>query len=308
MKKINIILPVYNESDSIFEFQNYLTNYLTEMNYKFTITIIDDGSDDDSWLKLQKLEVNNNYSYKLIKFSRNFGHQAAIFSGLENFNEDAAIVMDADFQDDPKYISELLNEWEEGKKIVLAKRTRRNENIFRKIIFKIFYSIQQSMSEINLPKNVGHFSLLDKEIVEKINLFPERNRYFNGLRAFVSYEVGVIDVEKQSRKFGSTKMTLSKFISLAFRGIFDYGTKPIRFIGLAGILISLGSIFFSLIVFIQSQIYNIKVFNWDFGLSSIYFLSGIQLFSISVIGEYISNIFIEVKKRPNYIIEKIINF
>ena len=136
---------------------------------------------------------------------------------------------------------------------------------------------------------------------------PEKIRYLNGLRAYTGFTPTFVDVEKNKRKYGKTKMSYSKFLNLAFRGLFDYSVKPIRFIGLIGLLIAFGSILFSIVVLIQDQFFGIKLFNWDFGLSSIYFLSGLQLLSLSIIGEYISNIFTEVKKRPPYIIENTIN-
>ena len=308
-KLINILLPVFNEEESIKEFLNELTHKVDGIrNCSFFITIVDDGSLDNSWDIIKDLKNTEKINYRKIKLSRNFGHQAAITCGINNFNEDCILIMDSDFQDDPKYIPKMIDLWLKGSKIVLAKRIKRNDGLFKNLIFGLFYKIQFYLSEIKLPKNVGHFSLLDKKVVNEINQMPEKIRYLNGLRAYTGFKPDFVDVEKNKRKYGKTKMSFSKFLNLAFRGIFDYSVKPIRLIGFSGLIIAFGSILFSIVVLIQDQIFGIKVFNWDFGLSSIYFLSGLQLLSLSILGEYVSSIFIEVKKRPVYIIDEIINY
>lgn len=307
-KLVNILLPVFNEEESIEEFISELTNEANSINEcNFIFTIVDDGSIDSSWEIIKDLKKSKKINFRKIKLSRNFGHQAAITCGLNNFNEDCILIMDSDFQDDPKYIPVMVDLWIKGSKIVLAKRFKRNDGFFKNLIFGLFYKVQFYLSEIKLPKNVGHFSLLDKKVVNILNQMPEKNRYLNGLRAYTGFKPVFVDVEKNKRKYGKTKMSFNKFLNLAFRGLFDYSVKPIRFIGLSGLLIAFGSILFSIVVFIQDQIFGIRYFNWDFGLSSIYFLSGIQLLSLSILGEYVSNIFIEVKNRPAYIIDENIN-
>lgn len=308
MKKINIILPIYNESESITLFLEILEKNIKNLDYQFLITLIDDGSIDSTWDEIYKFKFESvNLSILKIRLLKNFGHQAALTCGLENFIGDACILMDADFQDDPKYIKDLIEEWEKGSEVVLARRLKRDDGFIKNILFGLFYKIQYYLSDIKIPKNVGHYSLMSKKVVERINNLPEVNRYINGLRAISSYKYTFISVIKNKRKSGKSKMSLKKLFDLALKGIFDYSTKPIRLIGYAGLLISTGSILFSIIVFIQSQFYGVKVLNWDFGLSSIYFLSGLQLLSLSIIGEYIRSIFTEIKKRPVYIVDEIVD-
>ena len=308
MKKINIILPIYNESESIKFFLELLEKNIKNLDYQFLITLVDDGSIDSSWDEIYKFKFESvNLSILKIKLLKNFGHQAALTCGLENFIGDACILMDADFQDDPKYIKDLIEEWEKGSEVVLARRLKRDDGFIKNILFGLFYKIQYYLSDIKIPKNVGHYSLMSKKVVERINNLPEVNRYINGLRAISSYKYTFISVFKNKRKSGKSKMSFKKLFDLALKGIFDYSTKPIRLIGYAGLLISTGSILFSIIVFIQSQFYGVKVLNWDFGLSSIYFLSGLQLLSLSIIGEYIRSIFTEIKKRPVYIVDEIVD-
>lgn len=308
MKKINIILPVYNESESIISFLELLEENIQKLNYEFLVTIVDDGSVDTTWDDIYNFEFKSeNLSLLKIKLLKNFGHQAALTCGLENFKGDACILMDADFQDDPKYIKDLIGNWENGSEVVLARRLKRDDGFLKNVLFYLFYKVQYYLSDIKIPKNVGHYSLMSKKVVERINNLPEVNRYINGLRALSSYRHTFISVVKNKRRSGKSKMSLKNLFDLALKGIFDYSTKPIRLIGYLGLLISIGSILFSVIVFLQSQLYGVKVFNWDFGLSSIYFLSGLQLLSLSIIGEYIRSIFTEIKKRPIYIIDQVVD-
>ena len=308
MKKINIILPVYNESESIISFLELLEENIQKLNYEFLVTIVDDGSVDTTWDDIYNFEFKSeNLSLLKIKLLKNFGHQAALTCGLENFKGDACILMDADFQDDPKYIKDLIGNWENGSEVVLARRLKRDDGFLKNVLFYLFYKVQYYLSDIKIPKNVGHYSLMNKKVVERINNLPEVNRYINGLRALSSYRHTFISVVKNKRRSGKSKMSLKNLFYLALKGIFDYSTKPIRLIGYLGLLISIGSILFSVIVFLQSQLYGVKVFNWDFGLSSIYFLSGLQLLSLSIIGEYIRSIFTEIKKRPIYIIDQVVD-
>lgn len=306
MKKINIIIPIYNEKESIMELIETIQASIIGLNYEFTITLIDDGSKDNSWEIIKNLKIGN-LKIRKLKFSRNFGHQAAIFSGIEYFDEDAALFIDGDFQDNPKYIPELIKKWEENFDIVLAKRISRKENFIRKLAINTYFKIQNRLSDINIPKNVGHFSILDKKIIEVIKTFPENKKFLVGIRAYVGFKVAYIDVIKEKRKYGNPKMNIKKLIKLSSEGIIGFSTAPLNFIGIFGILISFSALSFAIYTLIKNILFDVKVLNWDFGLTSIYFLSGIQLLSISILGQYIAKIFEETKNRPFYIIEDFIN-
>ena len=306
MKKINILIPIYNEEESIGELVHLILDVVSNLNYKFSFTLIEDGSQDSSWEIIKKLKINN-VDIKKIKLSRNFGHQGAIFCGLDEFNEDAVLIIDSDFQDNPKYLPELIKEWESGNDIVLAKRIGRKESIFRKLLINLYFKIQNRLSEIFIPKNVGHFSLLDKKIVEIITNFPENKKFLLGLRAYVGGKVSYVEVIKDKRKYGNPKMDLRKLLKLSSEGLIGFSTAPLNIIGILGVLISLSSLCFALYTFMLNVFMNEKVLNWDFGLTSIYFLSGIQLLSISILGQYIAKIFDETKNRPQFIIEELID-
>ena len=306
MKKINILIPIYNEEESIEELIGSIKDVVSPLSYEFSFTLVEDGSTDESWNIIKNLNIDN-IKMRKIKLSRNFGHQGAIFSGLDLFNEDALLLIDSDFQDNPKYIPELIKKWEEGSDIVLAKRIARKEPLLRRLAISIYFKVQNRLSEISIPKNVGHFSVLDKKIVNEILNFPEKKKFLLGIRAYVGFKVAYVDVIKEKRKYGNPKMNLKKLIKLSSEGLIGFSTAPLNLIGLVGVLISFGAIVFSLYTLVLNLFFGEKVLNWDFGLTSIYFLSGIQLLSISVLGQYIAKIFDETKRRPQYIVEEIID-
>lgn len=298
---IEIIVPCFNEEDNILILQKEVSDVLGEVDYR--IIFIDDGSSDNSWDNISKLTVLND-NITGIKLSRNFGHQAAIDAGLQNSEGDAVILMDGDLQDDPSYLKDLIKKWDDGFDIVLAKRIKRKENFLRKFYIGIFFRLQSYLSEINIPANVGHFSLMDRVVVNEINNFDEKIKYFNGLRAYVGFNIGSIEVIKSKRRNGKPKMTYRKLLFLGIQGIFGFSSKPLTFIAILGFIISFGSLIISAYAFYYKVRFGSTILGWDFGLSSIYFLSGIQLFALSIIGKYVGSIFLEVKKRPSYIIRE----
>ncbi len=303
MKSVNIVIPLYNEAESLIKFVAYVEENLDLSSYNFIISLIDDGSSDKTWHEIEKLK-NRDVTYRKIKLSRNFGHQGAIFAGLNFFNEDAAIVLDGDFQDDPKYIPKMLELWNLGNDIVLANRTKRKENFLRKFLISIYYRLQNKLSEISIPKNVGHYSLMDKKVVNQLIDFKESKKFLLGLRSYVGFKTVHIDVVRNKRAYGNSKMTFKKLLQLSSEGLIGFSTAPLNLIGVVGILISISSILFALYALFVKTILGNTLFDWNFGLTSIYFLSGIQLLSISILGQYIAKIFDETKNRPQFIIEK----
>mgnify|MGYP001441194387 CR=1 FL=1 len=305
--KIEIVIPVFNEEENIpLVYKKINDTFIDIPNHNFEINFINDNSTDNTWRIIQELN-DKDKNVKGTKLSRNFGHQAAIDAGISVFNSDALILMDGDLQDDPKYIIDFIKEWEKGSKVILAKRTMRKENIFRRIVFKLFFKIQKTVSDIDIPENVGHFSLLDKEVVETLKKFPEKVKYFNGLRSYLGFPTSYVEVVKNKREYGKTKMSFFKLFKLGLNGIFGFSTLPLTAIGVIGFLIAM----FSFVVTIYSLYIRYTtgegLLGWDFGLSSIYFLAGIQLLALSVLGKYIGIVFIETKSRPMYFIEDTID-
>ena len=305
MKEINILLPIFDEEDNIEFIFSKISNAVKDLNYLFLVTLVDDGSKDGSWNIIRNLK-DENINFKKIKLSRNFGHQSAIFAGLQYNKSDAVIIMDADFQDDPKYIPNFIKKWEDGFQIVLGKRTDRDEGRLRKFVINIFFKIQKSISNINIPENVGHYSLLDKIVVDELNLMPEKKKFLLGLRSFVGFKSTEINIVKNKRRSGES-ISYRGLFGYSINGLLSFSSLPLKLIGFIGILISTGSLLFSFVTLYLRVVLGVSLFDWDFGLTSIYFLSGIQLFAMSVLGQYISKIFDEVRGRPSFIIDKIID-
>jgi dolichol-phosphate mannosyltransferase len=263
---INIIIPCLNEQENVIKLAEQIVDKTKGLNYNFQLIFVDDGSTDNTWQNIQNLPFDNISGIKL-------------------------------------YIPEFISKWEEGSKIIVAKRTSRQENLFRRIVFALFFYIQSKLTDIDIPKNTGHFSFLDKEVVKQLQNFPESVNYINGNRSYVGYQTDFIDVVKKDRMFGKPKMTFLKLFNLGINAIFNFSSKPLTLIGFLGFLVSFGSILFSIFALYFKLKYGRTLLGWNFGLSSIYFLSGIQLLSLSIIGKYVNTIFQEVKKRPEYIVE-----
>jgi len=306
MKTIEIIIPIFNEENNIVPLYEAISKETNHLAYNFKLKFIDDGSSDTSWQKVLNLSSKYN-NISGIKLTRNFGHQSAIDAGIQSSVGTPLIIMDADLQDDPKYIKEFIDSWEKGAQIVLARRISRKEGIIRRITTRIFFLIQNKISDISIPKNVGHFSFLDSEVVLQLKKFPEKNKYLNGLRAYLGFEIAFVDVVKNKRYSGKSKMSYLRLLRLGLSGVFGFSTKPLNAIGVLGLIISFGSILVSLVSLVYKFKFGVNVLGWTFGLSSIYFLSGIQLLSISILGYYIGTVFKEVKSRPNFIINDSFN-
>lgn len=311
MKKIDLIIPLFNESQNIDVLLSRLeTVFKKNDSYHFIITLIDDGSRDDTYRKLLERSKKSQLTIQVVKLSRNFGHQSAMCAGLDLSQGDAAVVLDGDLQDPPELVFEMIKKWEEGNKVVYAKRrTRKGETIFKLFTASLFYRIIKFASNVDIPKDTGDFRLIDRDVVKSLNDLPERNRFIRGLVPWLGYSQTFVEFDRQERVGGETKYTLTKMIRLAIDGISSFSTLPIRACTYTGVVV----IFFSLIF--AGKIFYDRLTNasyvisgWSSVMVSIFFFGGIQLIFLGIIGEYIGRIFDEVKGRPNFVIEKISSF
>ena len=306
---ISIIVPIYNEESNIDIFLNTLLSASKVWEEKFEVIFIDDGSTDNSFNLL--CDLADKYPYiSIIRFSRNFGHQPAINAGLRQAKGDAVIILDADLQDPPQLIVQFLNKWRSGAEIVYGIRTKRKEHWLKQLAYRIFYFLLRKVSEIDIPKGSGDFSLMDRKIVDiMIHEMPERIRFVRGLRAFTGFKQVGIEYERDKRYSGKSKYTFPKLVKLAFDGLFDFTTYPLRIASYFGFIVSLFS--FGLgVFFIFHRLLEFKVLGYSPadvpGMATIavglFFVGGIMLLLLGIIGEYMGRIYFEVKKRPNYIV------
>lgn len=309
MKKISVVIPMYYEEAVVYECYNRVVNSLKKLNnYEYEIVVVDDGSKDKTLKILESLAVNDN-NLKIISFSRNFGHQAAVTAGLKETTGDVVVIIDADLQDPPELIEKMIKLWEDGNDVIYAKRkVRKGESRFKLYTAKMFYRVLNGLSDIEIPKDTGDFRMADKKVVDVINSLPEHNKFLRGLFSWVGFKQVPFEYERKERFAGKTKYPLKKMIKLAIDGIISFSSKPLKLIGGIGIfsiVISLAVLIYSLLSYIFN--WNNLMPGWTSIMVSITFFAGVQLLSIWMMSEYISRIYDESKKRPEYIIKRKIN-
>lgn len=309
MKKISVIIPMYQEELVIKECYKRIINVLTNIkDYDYEIICIDDGSKDNTFEILREIALNDD-KVKVISFTRNFGQQAAVIAGLQTVDGDCAIIIDADLQDPPELIPDMLNLWEKGNKIIYGKRKKRKgESIFKIVSAKVFYKILNKLADVDIPNDTGDFRLVDKEAINMINSMPEHNKFLRGLWSWTGYKQIPFEYEREKRFAGKTKYPFRKMIKLAQDGIIGFSTKPLKVIGTLGI-ISILSSFVILIYALLSYIFKLNSLEpgWTSIMVTVTLFSGVQMLSLWIISEYIGRIYDESKSRPQYLIKKTIN-
>ena len=310
MKKVSFIIPCYNEEEVLPLLYQRLNNVSNELkNYECEFIFINDGSKDKTEEIIENLNKNDN-RVKLYSFARNFGHQAVVSCGIHRCESDIAIIIDADLQDPPEIIPDMIEEYEKTKTpIIYGKRiSREGESLFKKLTASIFYRLINLLSEVQFPVDTGDFRLIDKTVIEAYKSFSENPKYIRGLISWMGFEQKAFEYKRESRIAGTTKYTLKKMLRLALTGILSFSVKPLRISLFFGIMSIFIAIIFSLRVF-YLYLFSPEdlVRGWASTIIIILFIGGVQLISLSVISEYLANLFNEVKKRPEYIIKKIIN-
>lgn len=311
---ISIVIPLYNEEENIPQLQSRLVAATVSWGIPFEVVLVNDGSSDSTPSMLDEL-AQNDARFKIIHFSRNFGHQPAISAGIKHAMGDAVIIMDGDLQDPPEILQRFIHKWQEGFDVVYAIRTKRKENIFKKISYATFYRVLRWISDIDIPLDSGDFCLMDRKVVNALNNeMTENIRFVRGLRAFVGFKQVGVAYERDERAAGEVKYTFKKLMGLAIDGLIGFSIFPLRLATYLGFLVAIPS-FLAGVFFIAHRIIGFKILGYSPqdtpGIATlavaIFFLSGIILIILGIIGEYLGRIYIEVKKRPFYIIDSIRN-
>lgn len=301
-KRISIVIPVYNEKENIEELYARLMKAQSSFSSPFEIIFVNDGSSDNSFEMMRSLAVPNK-NVKAINLSRNFGHQIAIKAGLKHASGDAAVVMDADLQDPPEVIEDLVKKWSEGYQVVYAIRKTRKEGMVLRLLYASFYRLLKIMSKISIPLDAGDFCIMDKEVVNILSSMPERHPFVRGLRSWVGYNQVGLEYNRQARAKGEAKYTLFKLVKLALDGILSFSDIPLRLSAIFGFVTSGVSI----LLIINLLIKRLPVPGTTLIAVLVLFLGGVQLISIGILGEYIGRIYEESKKRPLFIIKEAVN-
>ena len=312
-KSISYVIPIFNEEKNLNKtISRIKSSFEQNCLISYEIIFVDDGSTDNT-LNIIKSYIDKAYPITCISLTRNFGHQAALTAGLNYAKNDLVAVLDGDLQDPPEVINSFLSYINNGYDVVYGVRKKRKEIFYKVFAYKTFYQILSKLSNIEIPLDSGDFCLLTKKSLNAINSIPEKNRFIRGIRSYIGLKQIGVSYERDARYSGEPKYTFNKLLKLASDGIFNFSDKPLKITSAIGILISFSSLIVIVALIIQN-LFSIEILGYSPndipGYTSIIisniFISGIQLFALGIIGEYVSRIFLETKNRPAYLIREII--
>lgn len=307
---LSVIIPCYNEELVIQETYNRLSEVMKKTEIDYELIFVNDGSRDRTFSILLQLSQKDQF-VKIISFSRNFGHQCAVTAGLNNCNGDLAAIIDADLQDPPEIILDMLEIQQREKANVVygVRKKREGESRFKLLTAKYFYRFLNKMSEVQFPLDTGDFRLIDRNIINEFNNLHEKNKYIRGLISWMGYKQMPCYYERKERFAGETKYPLKNMVKLAKTGMLSFSKKTLRLPVWLGCIFLLISLLYAIIVLVL-EITNSGSFvaGWSSIIFVIIFLGGVQLLTVGVLGEYIGDLFDEAKNRPEYIISEKVNF
>lgn len=301
--QVSLVVPIYNEEEVIEALHSRLIQVLAPAVEKFEVIFVNDGSRDRSADMLDSI-CHADQRFKALHFSRNFGHQAAVTAGLHAAGGAVVVVIDADLQDPPELVLEMLEHWAGGSHVVYAqKKTRQGVGPVKRAAYYVYYRILNKLTEIEVPPDTGDFCLMDRQIVDLLNAMPERNRYIRGLRAWLGFTQTAILFERPGRYAGTTKYPFRKMMGLAVDGVLSLSKAPLKLAMYFGFFASAVSFLLGLYFVIERLSGGTYLARgWASTIVVILFLGGVQLICLGVIGEFIGRIYDEVKQRPLYVI------
>ena len=309
MKILSIVIPCFNEQEVISETISQLVTFCNEVSdLNLELIFVDDGS-EDATREILKQKLAKDSRFRLIGFSRNFGHQVAVTAGIDASKGDAVVLIDADLQDPPSVIHTMISKWREGYDVVYGTRTDRpGESAFKLATARSFYRLLNKLSDTPIPLDTGDFRLMSRNVVETLKAMPERDRFLRGMVSWVGFKQTALPYSRAERFAGTSKYPLRKMVSFATDGILSFSTKPLQLsvvLGLTCAAVSMLGIFYALFLRIFT---NVWVEGWTALMIAVLFMGGIQLICVGIIGEYIGRIYNQTKKRPLYVVEEYIGF
>ena len=306
MPKYSLIIPIYNEEETIPELYRRVSDVMDSLDDSVELILINDGSGDRS-LKLMRELQERDARVCYISFARNFGHQAAVTAGLNFARGQVIVVLDADLQDPPELIPKMIESWQAGYHVVYAQRTKRKkESWFKRLTAYVFYRLLRRLADVDIPADTGDFCLMDRQVVDLLNSMPERNRYIRGLRAWIGFRQTAVKFERDPRFAGEVKYTFKKSLALAINSLVSFSKIPLRISTYLGLFSALIALFMALLVlYWRLQQPDSPVTGLATILIAVFFLGSVQLIGIGILGEYIGRIYEEVKGRPAYTIAEI---
>jgi len=303
---LSVVIPVYNEQDNLRVLYSRLLAVLEPLEPGFELIFVNDGSYDGSAAILSEL-AGSDERVTVVELARNFGHQVAISAGLDYASGQAVIIMDADLQDPPEVLPHFIAKWREGHDVVYAIREKRKETWPKRVAYAFFYRLLKRVAAIDIPLDAGDFCIMDRRVVALLNSMPERNRFVRGIRSWVGLDQIGLAYERQARYAGKPKYTFTRLMILALDGLISFSYVPLRAITVLGFGISLVSMILAIGYAIQKLTIGLNPPGFATTVVAIFFLAGVQLLTIGVIGEYVGRIFEEVKNRPLYVTRRVLS-
>lgn len=302
---LSVIIPMFNEYEVLPQCLQRLDAVVKDLNITTELIFVDDGSDDGSAEYISAQACSSAF-IRIVRLSRNFGKESALTAGLDYANGAAVIILDADLQDPPELIPEMIKQWQSGVDVVLMqRRSRAGESWLKRNTAHLFYRLLQRTSKLKIPVDVGDFRLMSRRAVDALKLLPERNRFMKGLFAWVGMPTVVLKYDREPRAAGTTKWGYLGLMQLALEGIMSFSTSPLRWVMLFGVLAAFFGGSFGLLIIIKAIVFGDAVHGYPSLIAVITFLGGVQLLSIGIVGEYVGKTYIESKQRPNYLIRDV---
>ena len=304
MPKYSVVVPIYNEQETLRELYQRLEAVLSKMGESYEIIFVNDGSRDRS-LEVMKELAAKNPSVKVVGLSRNFGLQVAYCAGIDHASGEAVIPMDGDLQDPPELIPDLIKKWKEGYDVVYTVKTKRREGFFKRLAFSGFYRLLKGVSSVEMPLDAGSFSIMSRKVADIFKAMPEKNRLLSAIRAWIGMRQAGITYDRDARFHGEPRQTYLRLMRMATDGLFAFSTVPIRVATVLG-FVTCGLTLILIIIVVLLRIFTnlIPETGWTSLMIVITFFGGVQLVFIGILGEYICRIFDEVKNRPLYLVSE----
>lgn len=304
--EISFVIPLFNEEDNFSNLTDRLNKIIDTLNYTCEVVLVNDGSKDNTAMLMNNLALENT-NYQCVFLSRNHGHQLALTAGLQLARATKAImILDGDLQDPPELITQFLDKISQGFDVVYGVRKNRKESAIKKLAYWSYYRFMKSIAHIEMPLDSGDFALVTRKVVDYLNAMPEQNRYIRGMRTWIGFKQIGVNYERNARTAGVTKYSWKKLFELAYSGIFNFSTVPVKVITRLGIITILVSLCYLIYVLIAKFFFNGVPTGFTTLIFAIVMFSGVQLISLGIIGEYVLRIYQQSQQRPLFIIDKVI--
>ncbi|MBY0358793.1 MAG: glycosyltransferase family 2 protein [Candidatus Obscuribacterales bacterium] len=304
---ISVVIPVYNEEQCLHECFERMQSLFEGIGCKYELVFVNDGSRDSSLDILTSLNQAHPQAVRVVDLSRNFGHQMAITAGIDHVQGDAVVIIDADLQDPPEVIPQLIEQWRLGYDVVHARRAERlDETPIKKLTASMHYRLLSSLSDVKMPLDVGDFKLISKKVVMDLRSLRERYRYMRGLVTWIGYKQTFVDYVRQGRHAGVTKYTPIKMIRLSVNSIVAFSIVPLRLASLCGFLTTIAAGLYLLYALYAKFVMHTAILGWTSVIMAILIIGGMQLTCLGILGEYLGMLCVEIKDRPLYLVNKVL--